>query len=1120
MSSLTFEILPEFSKPEFEDFRKARKQPLKWALFDFSWRRSRYGRNIPQKRGRDLFLWNKQGWKSGQAPNLFFDPAFYVTRFSQNEPFGDQTPLEFYLFKGLSGEAPHWLFSEKEYFLFNTDLPKEHFTFDLQKFLRLSAEKEEVFLNGYDHFCLEGDREGKRPHRFFSPALFLQSLKEAFPSLEMPQEMGAWEFFLSQFELDITQLRTSWYFDPKWYLQTYPEVAEKIEKKKFSSPLHHYLTNKTPSQFNPLPYFSEAEYLTHHPDVQGALDGGAFRNAYDHFLSCGMEEGRTFLTDKQGYPRSIFHLIEESPEAFAEMKALKATDRFALYVAYQELGKDLNALPKPSKERKRRPEDSLQDSGQIIRLSQARQEALFSVLSRSPLQIFAEGWEGDLPHEPPYLSVVLFSHGDYAALVSSIESLAPLLKQGTELLVVTSGNMKEAEIVRTLVKGEIRFCHLLKTEEILTFWEKALETIRGQTALWLEAGVRLKSENLKAMLPRLENKEISAFAGVVKEGLHYVLGGCVAMDGTLPFQPLKPEKMDEIFQGETEIDLPAAGMMFFDVSAVKDVWQKIRESQKVKDRIVWTGLSDFESLALSLREYGNKILFSPSFIAHAESKLSFPTRESHLARWRRKMFPTLLLAEKPETIRFILSTLPDMEKNPEDAGLLCQIKSLITAGFSVHLLALKKQKTDLLERFLDFGSKLSWEEAPQDRDLSLLKLLENSDLTWMIGREALQTILDFWQHHLGEIHALSPCLLDLRFETDLSLWDKAVFSEIEKNPLIDIVALKKGMAFPILDSFPELEQMILSLPQKQGEAADPLEIEKLRFIFDHSRQEILEKALEVFEQALPVFPIKCRQAPIAGSPDTKNGKAVIESIRMAVQWCQEGKVSGMITAPISKDILAKGGFSFPGHTEYLAHLCGVSGEETMMLACPELKVVLATVHVSIQQVLKNLTQERIIETGRRTDKALRQDFGLENPHIAVAGLNPHAGENGRMGTEENDFIAPAIAALRAEGINATGPYPPDTLFTKQMREKYDAVLCMYHDQGLIPLKTLAMERGVNITLGLPIVRTSPDHGTAFDIACDLGNLSDSVASEESLRWALIEAEKIATIRQKMKESGL
>ncbi|QCE32310.1 4-hydroxythreonine-4-phosphate dehydrogenase PdxA [Acetobacteraceae bacterium] len=278
-----------------------------------------------------------------------------------------------------------------------------------------------------------------------------------------------------------------------------------------------------------------------------------------------------------------------------------------------------------------------------------------------------------------------------------------------------------------------------------------------------------------------------------------------------------------------------------------------------------------------------------------------------------------------------------------------------------------------------------------------------------------------------------------------------------------------------------------------------------------------QEALEFFDEALPIFPIKCQNLPKAGKPDIANAAAVIESIRIAVQWCQEEKLAGIVTAPISKDILAKGGFSFPGHTEYLAHLCGFSGEEIMMLACPELKVVLATVHVSLQRALKELTKERIIETARRTDKALKQDFGLKSPHIAVAGLNPHAGENGRMGKEESDFITPAIIALQAEGINVTGPYPPDTLFTKKMREKYDAALCMYHDQGLIPLKTLAMERGVNITLGLPIVRTSPDHGTAFDIACDLGKLSQSLASEESLRWALIEAEKIALARQKEKE---
>jgi 4-hydroxythreonine-4-phosphate dehydrogenase len=203
----------------------------------------------------------------------------------------------------------------------------------------------------------------------------------------------------------------------------------------------------------------------------------------------------------------------------------------------------------------------------------------------------------------------------------------------------------------------------------------------------------------------------------------------------------------------------------------------------------------------------------------------------------------------------------------------------------------------------------------------------------------------------------------------------------------------------------------------------------------------------------------------------------------------------------------EGGFRFPGHTEFLAHLLGLDGSEVMMLAGPSLKVVPVTIHVSLAQALATLTREGIVATGLTTARALRSDFAIERPRLAVAGLNPHAGENGAMGREEMDIIAPAIAELRAAGIDAFGPLPPDTMFHAAARARYDAALCMYHDQALIPLKTLGFDEGVNITLGLPVVRTSPDHGTAFEIA------GSGQARESSLMEALRLAGTIARNRR-------
>jgi 4-hydroxythreonine-4-phosphate dehydrogenase len=218
-----------------------------------------------------------------------------------------------------------------------------------------------------------------------------------------------------------------------------------------------------------------------------------------------------------------------------------------------------------------------------------------------------------------------------------------------------------------------------------------------------------------------------------------------------------------------------------------------------------------------------------------------------------------------------------------------------------------------------------------------------------------------------------------------------------------------------------------------------------------------------------------------GKLDGANAAAVIEAIEIAAQACLAGEAAAMVTAPIHKAALAGAGFGFPGHTEFLAHLTG-SPRAVMMLASAKLRVVPLTIHTPISAVPAAITTEAIVETGRIVLAALTRDFGVAHPRLAVAGLNPHAGEDGVLGSEEAAIIAPAIARLRAMGHAVTGPLSADTLFHDEARRHYDAALTMYHDQGLIPIKTLSFWDGVNVTLGLPIVRTSPDHGTALDIA--------------------------------------
>ena len=243
-----------------------------------------------------------------------------------------------------------------------------------------------------------------------------------------------------------------------------------------------------------------------------------------------------------------------------------------------------------------------------------------------------------------------------------------------------------------------------------------------------------------------------------------------------------------------------------------------------------------------------------------------------------------------------------------------------------------------------------------------------------------------------------------------------------------------------------------------------------------------------------------------GMPQPAHAAHVVAAIAEAVALVQAGRAAAVCTAPISKEALARGaGFAFPGHTEYLAHLAGVE-RVVMMLACEALRVVPATIHIPLAEVPRALTADLLEDTIRITRAALIGDFGLTDPRIAVAGLNPHAGEAGRMGSEDRDRIAPVLDRLRAEGMAIAGPLPADTMFHPAARARYDAAVCMYHDQALIPIKTIDFANGVNVTLGLPFVRTSPDHGTAFDIA------GRGLADPSSLRAALRMAEEMVAAR--------
>lgn len=267
-----------------------------------------------------------------------------------------------------------------------------------------------------------------------------------------------------------------------------------------------------------------------------------------------------------------------------------------------------------------------------------------------------------------------------------------------------------------------------------------------------------------------------------------------------------------------------------------------------------------------------------------------------------------------------------------------------------------------------------------------------------------------------------------------------------------------------------------------------------------------EEASALFADRLPVIPLALKKPVSFGKPHPENATLVLESIKQGVEYVQNNIASALVTLPIHKSTLYQSGFHFAGHTEYLASLCNTQKSTVMMLEIPELRVALSTVHLSLKEAINSINASHITAQARVVERALRDMFGIDKPRIAVAALNPHAGEGGAMGLEEIEILEPAIENLRERGMAISGPRPADTLFHKAARASYDCALCLYHDQGLIPIKTLDFYGGVNITLGLPIVRTSPDHGTAFDIA------GLNRANPESLIRAIKRAAELAAMR--------
>ncbi len=273
------------------------------------------------------------------------------------------------------------------------------------------------------------------------------------------------------------------------------------------------------------------------------------------------------------------------------------------------------------------------------------------------------------------------------------------------------------------------------------------------------------------------------------------------------------------------------------------------------------------------------------------------------------------------------------------------------------------------------------------------------------------------------------------------------------------------------------------------------------------------EALAIFPDALPVLDLPLKSPVVAGQPSPSAAPAIIQWIETAVGLALSGAVAGVVTAPIAKAPLYAAGFKFPGHTEFLGELTAAASFEgargpIMMLIAGDLRVSLVTVHSPLSAVSGLITTEAIVNAALVTADALKRDFGIKRPRLAIAALNPHAGEGGGIGREEIEVIGPAVRALAEHGLDVSGPHPSDTLFPETVRATYDAAICLYHDQALIPVKMLDFWGGVNVTLGLPIVRTSPDHGTAFDIA------GRGLARADSLIAAIRLADQIASARKK------
>jgi 4-hydroxythreonine-4-phosphate dehydrogenase len=268
-----------------------------------------------------------------------------------------------------------------------------------------------------------------------------------------------------------------------------------------------------------------------------------------------------------------------------------------------------------------------------------------------------------------------------------------------------------------------------------------------------------------------------------------------------------------------------------------------------------------------------------------------------------------------------------------------------------------------------------------------------------------------------------------------------------------------------------------------------------------------EESASIFADALPVLPLDLLGPVSPGQPSLAHAAAAIESIRLAVELSMAGRAGGLVTNPVYKKSLYDHGFAYPGQTEYVGALSDPDAHPIMLLASPSLKVVPLTTHLPLRAAIDAVTTDAIITLGKLMAAALTQDFGHNPVRLAIAGLNPHAGEEGKMGTEDDAIIRPAVETLQAAGVHAIGPLSPDSMFHEDARIQFDAALCMYHDQALIPLKTLDFRSGVNATLGLPVVRTSPDHGTAFDIA------GQGKADASSFLAALDMAAAIAARRQ-------